>query len=67
MKGISAIHQAITENTENILVKHSPHILIHENPKYQSEANAISCAGKCNIEIMKVWDFLPQDITPKPA
>ena len=31
MKSISAIHPALTENTENMLVKHVPHISIRES------------------------------------
>ena len=31
MKSISAIHPAITENTENMLVKHASHISIRES------------------------------------
>ena len=31
MKSTSAIHPAITENTENILVKRTPHISIRES------------------------------------
>ena len=31
MKSISAIHQALTENMDNMLVKHVPHILILES------------------------------------
>ena len=31
LKSIPAIHPTITDNTENILVKRTPHILIHES------------------------------------
>ena len=37
MKSISAIHPAITENTENILVKRAPHILIRESHSCNGE------------------------------
>ena len=40
MKSISVIYPAITENTENILVKRVPHILIHES--YNTSILAIS-------------------------
>ena len=50
MKSISAIHPAITENMENILVKCAPHILIRESHNASISAMSNSFHNICSKE-----------------
>ena len=68
MKSISAIHPAITENTENILVKRAPHISIRESHSVSISAmvnsfhNIIS-NEKCLMSRTEAISHLPQIVT----
>ena len=59
MKKNCAIHQAITENTENIFVKCTPHILIGESHDASISAISNSFHNICDpiLEIFNVCTF----------
>ena len=51
MKSISAIHPAITKNTESILVKHAPHISIRES----HNASISAMSNSFHNIVSKAW------------
>jgi len=51
VKSICAVHPDLTENTENSLVKHVPHISIHES----HNASILAISNSFHSTISKEW------------